>query len=302
MYNLLMTAGEGNWDQPTWIVNSSRYLEYTNNVIAERFRQLSDDVILSLLNLPTLFTYESYLHAPAYVGRITSIERRLQDLKIGFARDPNVPMIQYEALQKMANDLDISDAWEWNRTHWAIKDVDLTAVLRAHGIIGDIALAAQPRPPKVFISYSWDTPEHSQWVAWLGSHLRSQGIDVVLDQWYLHGGMDVANFMASSLRDADRVLVICTENYAHRANTLVGGVGFESMIVSGELMSSVGSSKFIPILKQESRPPVLPTVLNGRYFYNLSDGEQFQRELSALIRELHGVRTPIPPLGARPQF
>jgi hypothetical protein len=124
----------------------------------------------------------------------------------------------------------------------------------------------------------------------------------VLDQWYLHGGVDVAHFMASSLREADRVLAICTDNYIQRSNTLVGGVGFESMIVTAEIMRSVGSTKFIPVVKQESQQPALPTALSGRYYYNLSNGEQFQRELSALIRELHGVRTPVPPLGARPNF
>jgi len=35
--------------------------------------------------------------------------------------------------------------------------------------------------PKVFISYSWSTPEHEEWVINLAQRLVSDGIDVVFD-------------------------------------------------------------------------------------------------------------------------
>ena len=37
--------------------------------------------------------------------------------------------------------------------------------------------------PKVFISYSHDSPEHRRWVSELGAKLRRNGVDVILDQW-----------------------------------------------------------------------------------------------------------------------
>lgn len=47
--------------------------------------------------------------------------------------------------------------------------------------------------PKVFVSYSHDTPAHKQWVAELSARLRHEGIDVVLDQWDLSLGDDITN-------------------------------------------------------------------------------------------------------------
>ena len=45
--------------------------------------------------------------------------------------------------------------------------------------------------PKVFISYSYDTPEHKQWVSELGAKLRRKGVEVILDQWHLRLGDDL---------------------------------------------------------------------------------------------------------------
>ena len=60
--------------------------------------------------------------------------------------------------------------------------------------------------PKVFISYSHDSPEHKQWVLELGTKLRHNGVDVTLDQWDLTPGDDFARFMEFGVRDFDRVL------------------------------------------------------------------------------------------------
>ena len=38
-------------------------------------------------------------------------------------------------------------------------------------------------PPKVFISYSHDSPEHAQHVLELAERLRSDGVDAQLDQY-----------------------------------------------------------------------------------------------------------------------
>ena len=42
--------------------------------------------------------------------------------------------------------------------------------------------------PKVFISYSHDSPEHRRWVSELGAKLRDNGVDAILDQWDLGPG------------------------------------------------------------------------------------------------------------------
>ena len=49
--------------------------------------------------------------------------------------------------------------------------------------------------PKLFISYSWSSPDHEQWVVKLATELRESGIDVILDKWDLKEGHDAHAFM-----------------------------------------------------------------------------------------------------------
>jgi len=156
-------------------------------------------------------------------------------------------------------------------------------------------------PPKVFVSYSHDSPEHKRWVTELCSTLVRNGVDVILDQWDLGLGDDVPKFMEQSVRSADRVLMICTETYVHKANDGKGGVGYEAMIVTGELVRDLGTSKFIPVVRQKSRPVVLPTSVSTRFYVDLSDQGQFDEQLDQLLRELHQAPAQTkPPIGMNP--
>ena len=60
--------------------------------------------------------------------------------------------------------------------------------------------------PKVFISYSWSSEEHKQWVLNLASKLVSEsGVDVILDRWHGVVGHDRFHFMEESIKLADKV-------------------------------------------------------------------------------------------------
>ncbi|MGB7600291.1 MAG: SEFIR domain-containing protein [Candidatus Sulfotelmatobacter sp.] len=49
--------------------------------------------------------------------------------------------------------------------------------------------------PKLFMSYSWTTPDHESWVLRLATELRESGIEVILDKWDLREGHDAHAFM-----------------------------------------------------------------------------------------------------------
>jgi predicted nucleotide-binding protein len=68
----------------------------------------------------------------AHVGQITAVEDAGVDIKLAIATFPCKPPILNGALWKIRADLDI-EQFEFNRNHWAIKDRDLFAVLRAAG-------------------------------------------------------------------------------------------------------------------------------------------------------------------------
>ena len=94
--------------------------------------------------------------------------------------------------------------------------------------------------PKVFVSYSHDSPDHKQWVLDLATRLRTCGVDAILDQWDLGPGGDLPHFMEQSIANSVRILMICTERYVQKANAGTGGVGYEKMIVTADLMRQIG--------------------------------------------------------------
>lgn len=226
MYNLLMVYAAGTWDEDEFVLELPRYLEHTALPLKERFSSLDERVIENLKEMPALFAYEDRGREagfPARVGRIDQIHVRYGGLRITWRLDAAVPPISAEQLRVMFDDLDISQRnWEHTRSHWAIKDVDLMDVLRRHRLL---ALPDIP-PPSVFVSYSWDSEEHRQWVRRLVGALRERGIDARSDVTHLRPGQDLGRFMEQA-DECDRVLVICTQNYMSRADGRVGGVGYE---------------------------------------------------------------------------
>jgi len=157
-----------------------------------------------------------------------------------------------------------------------------------------------PDPPRVFISYSHDSPSHKGWVLRLASDLRKNGIDAVIDQWDLSPGEDIAVFMEQGLKNAQRAVVVCSKNYVERANAGRGGVGYEKMIVTAELIQGLGSKKFIPIIRNSGVPPV-PTFLGYRLYIDFEDDAKYPSGLETLLRELLNVPDPgKPPIGPNP--
>src|SRR5262245_36672838 len=104
-------------------------------------------------------------------------------------------------------------------------------------------------PPKLFVSYSHDSQQQKDWVLTLATRLVYNGVDVVLDQWDLTLGADLPRFMEHGLTEAKRVLVICTDTYVKKANDGRGGVGYEKMILTAQLMQDILSDRVIPVIR-----------------------------------------------------
>ena len=64
--------------------------------------------------------------------------------------------------------------------------------------------------PVVFISYSWSSDEHNNWVINLAERLTSDGVEVKIDQWDLREGHDLYSFMESMVtsKEVSKVLLI----------------------------------------------------------------------------------------------
>ena len=155
--------------------------------------------------------------------------------------------------------------------------------------------------PQVFMSYSHDDNVHKAWVLQLATRLVSNGVDVLLDQWDLRLGGDLPRFMETGLTSAGRVLAVCSAAYVEKANHGNGGVGYEKMILTGQLMRDIAGERIIPVIRNNSQAEVLPTFLSTRRYTDCRDDEIFEVRYAELLREFHGQAvTPRPPLGPNP--
>lgn len=151
--------------------------------------------------------------------------------------------------------------------------------------------------PRVFISYSWTTPEHEEWVLDLATRLHADdGVVVTLDKWDLKDGYEIYAFMESMVKAdengegiVDKVLLICDKGYQQKANNRKGGAGVEAQIVSPEIYQDIKQEKFVPIVveKDDEGKPYLPTYLNGRKYIDMSSDEVFEQGYEQLLRNLY---------------
>ena len=67
--------------------------------------------------------------------------------------------------------------------------------------------------PVVFVSYSWESQEHQEWVQRLSADLREKFRVYTLLDKYNRGGQELTEFMRNGLKRAHRVLIIGTPEY-----------------------------------------------------------------------------------------
>ena len=110
------------------------------------------------------------------------------------------------------------------------------------------------RPPKVFISFAHESDEHDSRVLALANRLREYGIDAVTYLTVLFPPEGWALWMEKQIKEADFVLMVCTETYRRRAEGEEepgkgGGVKWESLLIRNLLHQAGGvNAKFIPVL------------------------------------------------------
>ena len=160
--------------------------------------------------------------------------------------------------------------------------------------------------PKVFISYSWHPKENQIRVQQLAERLSSDGVHVIIDIWDLHDGQDKNKFMEQMVVNPEvkKVLLICTKEYADKANARKGGVGIESTIISEEIYTNTDQTKFIPVVYEyEDEKPCVPVFVKSRQFVDLSSDEKFEGGYDQLLRDIYDKpRFQRPPIGRMPSY
>ena len=138
--------------------------------------------------------------------------------------------------------------------------------------------------PSVFISYSWDSPSHRNWVRQFATDLRGAGVDAWLDQWEVQLGHDVTRFMDRGVAEADYVLLVCTENFGRKANERVGGVGYEQSIVTSELLRAhPNHGRFVCILRQGAPSAAIPRYMQSRVWVDCREDATYRDALQQIL-------------------
>lgn len=155
-------------------------------------------------------------------------------------------------------------------------------------------------PPKVFISYCWTSEAYKAFVLNLAKKLRSDGIDVILDQWDLRPGHDMFAFMEQSIIQSDKVLILCDKAYAAKADAREGGVGNETTIITPDVYGHHKQEKFIPVIVEsfDSIPSYLRSRL-GIDFRAARRNEGYQELLRTIFNKHVIIK---PELGKPPKW
>lgn len=161
---------------------------------------------------------------------------------------------------------------------------------------------ADPPVLTVFISYSWDSKDLSEWVLSFAARLQVSGISTILDRAHYDRSKPLNAFMLKSIHDADFVLVVCTPQYKVKADSLDvrTGVGVESTITLSLFYNS--PEKFIPIIKQRGADGSIsvPLYLDNYEYFDFSNSDIFENSFEMLLRTLYSIRTyTLPPLQAK---
>ncbi len=168
-------------------------------------------------------------------------------------------------------------------------------------------MTAQAQAPRLFISYSWTSLPHEEWVLSLATELRESGVDVVLDKWDLREGHDAHAFMEKMVTDPNikKVAMVCDRLYAEKADGRSGGVGAETQIMSAEIYAKQDQTKFVAVLpeRNDDGQPFLPAYYKSRVYIDLSNPDLYARNFEQLLRWIYDKPRHVKPdLGNAPAF
>lgn len=171
-----------------------------------------------------------------------------------------------------------------------------------------VAISVEPTEviPTVFISYSWDSQAHEEWIINLATKLCDNGVNAILDKWDLGSlGKPLPHFMENAITKSQRVICVMTPNYKKKTENLAGGVGYEYSIITAEIFTDgVNTSKFIPLFRAGTDADAIPTVLRGRKYVDMRDDTQFEEKfVHELLRDIHEEpKFKKPVIGKKPTF
>jgi predicted nucleotide-binding protein len=308
MFNVMVTASDNAWEEGAYVWDRTRVLEHTNDAIREPLQALTGPILEELAKLPTLFMYEQSAEGTPRVGFIRRIQQRGSEIRVIFEFDEVVQPLTTDVILDLRWDLQLND-FEFSRTHWAVKDGDLMAILRAHGLAapeGPLpelqpepepapAPAVEVTPAKVFLVHGRNEAAKHSVARFLE---RRVGLDVViLSERPNRGRSILTKFQEEAGGAAFAVVLMTGDDLGHlRPDMLAAGeqqaapaprprqnVLFEMGFFIGQLGVDRVCALVSPGIER-------PSDYDGVVYVPFDDQDGWQRKL---VTELHAANVPV---------
>jgi hypothetical protein len=146
MFNLIMRSFD--WATGRDSMPADRMFEYTEDSLANQFRQGGGLLLERLTALPCLFMDEGVGGETAYAGQINRARVVGREVLFEYSLDAEVPPLQNSMIYANRIALDMPHDFEFSRNHWAVKNVDLYRFLLRN-------VRPRRQRPRVF-----EIPEH----------------------------------------------------------------------------------------------------------------------------------------------
>jgi len=306
MFNVMVTAADNAWEEGAYVWDRARMLEYTDEPIREPLKALSGEALEALARLPTLFMYEQHAEGSPRVGTIKRIQQRGSEFRVIFEFDETLPPLDPARIAEIKWDLHLSD-FEFSRTHWAVKDGDLHAILREQGLLpaavappvapAPLAPTVDVVPAKVFLVHGRDDAAKHSVARFLE---RRAGLDVIiLSERPNRGRSLLTKFREEADGAAFAVVLMTGDDLAELRPGLVpqgqqpvapGPRARQNVIFEmGFFIGQLGVDRVCALV-----PPGVehPSDYDGVVYVPFDDQEGWQRKL---VTELHAADVPVSP-------
>lgn len=122
MYNLFVNANFGYWEQNSYYeLEVARAYEYLDAGIENKYRTN----LVKRKDLPCLFSYEGF-EGHGRIGKLESVRENAKIIAVNYQlydAFPPIPIFDETTYSRFG-----CSGWECNRTHWAVKNIDLYKV------------------------------------------------------------------------------------------------------------------------------------------------------------------------------
>ena len=132
--------------------------------------------------------------------------------------------------------------------------------------------------------------------------LRKNGVDARVDIYHLKPGFDLPQWMTNEVIIADKVLLICDKYYVAKSDSRKGGVGWEAMIIQGDMLfQNDNKNKYIAIVIEDEIDQGLPIYMKSKYAIHWREKEPSEDEFNELIFHIFDCNIE-PEIGSIPKF